>query len=313
MDKLGTSSHISHSSTWNKRMHYCTGALTEHFTACKSDKGSTCHRWRKTCTHSVPSNSKATLGAVHRSLLTAMLDFPGELLDAVFEHLKDDKKSLSACSRVSRNGWLSWASLRLFSTLKVHAVVMGSYVPDRKLSFADFLQFLLRCERASHAIRDLVLDGSWRPRFTPNGIQPVFVSSLAVDTLFCILKCCSELRALTLREVELAMPSLLYRVSAWEPVKLQRLTLDYRAQHPLMPPCGRPGFDIPSILPIFSLDLLNARRACDAGQARRAFIACTAGGVSHISTHMRRLCKQPGSRTPTRVLTIWRRSSETTT
>ncbi|GJE91387.1 hypothetical protein PsYK624_075370 [Phanerochaete sordida] len=182
---------------------------------------------------------------------------PGELLDHVLQYLDDDKRSLCACSRVSRDIWLPFASQRLFHSVRFHAVVVGFYTHTGYVTFSDLLRFLATCERATQFIRNLVLDGSWRPRPTPNGTPPVFICPLGVDILSGIVAALPSLRTLELRDVELAMPSLMFRMSDLPPFKLEQLTLNYTQVHPLSPPCQRPGFDIPSILPMFSLGTLQ--------------------------------------------------------
>lgn len=177
--------------------------------------------------------------------------FPPELLDIIFSHLDADKKTLSACSLVSREGWLPFASLRLFRSLK-----FAAYVPERhgqtwwRVTFRDLLDFVQTCPRAREFTRSLTLDGSWRRRYV-DCMEPPFVARLPVDMLFAIVSALSGLQCLTLRSVPLSVPSIMFEKPA-QPVRLEVLVLDYALVHPFAQPDGRPGFDPITILPLFA-------------------------------------------------------------
>lgn len=176
---------------------------------------------------------------------------PAEVLDNVFRLLEDDRLSLSACSRVSRDIWFPFASQRLFRSLKFHAVVGGSYNRASSVSFRDFLAFVESCDRASTCTYNLVLDGSWTPRHQANYMAPIVVCRLGVDLLSDIVVALPALRTLELSSVQFTLPGLMFKFPE-TPFTLDRLILDYTMAHPLAQPDGRPGFNVSSILPIFS-------------------------------------------------------------
>lgn len=180
---------------------------------------------------------------------TIMRSVPAEVLDNVFHFLEDDLPSLSVCTCVSHHIWSQFASRRLFRLLKFHAVIGN---PHSHATFRDFFSFVKSCPRASTFTRSLVLDGSWPQRHRGNCMEPVFVSRLAIDTLSDIITVLPALRTLELRAVQLSMPDLMFRIPQPATFTLDQLNLDYTTAHPLAQPDGRPGFDVSSILPMFS-------------------------------------------------------------
>lgn len=109
---------------------------------------------------------------------------PGELIDMVIDHLHDDRRSLAACSLVSK-ALLDAARYHLFYRINIDS-------DYSTLGFHDFFNFLLQGPPVARLIQHLSFYAGWRT----DGPHDIDARQLGL-----IMDRCSSLRSLTLSYV----------------------------------------------------------------------------------------------------------------